>query len=646
MNAIYGFLGSGKWLRAEVVPAAVARMAGSGRPEGSRCVQHWLDDAAGVALARQRPSTPEIQDNGLQPLHSTCGRYVLVFSGEVYNQRELCKTAGLQDSSHVLELLPETSGDPGAVSFLASLAAHGIRRTVECVRGKFAFALWDRAGRTLTLGRDRVGEQSLYYGWQGNGADACFLFSSGLGAIMAHPVFSAEVNRGAVALYVRHDAVPAPHSIFRGIHKLPPGHFLTLRLGQREPHVEQYWSFPEVAEHGVADPWTADGSAAVDHLEALLKEVIAEQMPDGPAGAFLSGGIDSSAVAALMQAQSRAAVKTFAIGFQEDSYNEAAYAKAVAQHLGTDHVELYVTPSQARDVIPSLARIYGEPFADSSQIPTFFVARLAREHVSTVLTGDAGDELFGGYSRYFHTEKMWNRAAAIPRWLRSVAAPALVGMSRLNLGIWGQRAGQVASLLSARSIDEFYLDRMTHWNPEDLVLDATEPTSPLRGAPLPLVGLNPIQRLMALDAVTYLPDDCLVKVERAATSTDLQTCIPFLDPRVIRFAWQLPNNVRISKGIGKWPLREVLYRYVPKALVERPKMGFGVPLDVWLRGPLKDWAESLLDAQRLRQEGFFDPEPVRQRWTEHVTGRRNWQYHLWPLLIFQSWLDDLREHRN
>jgi asparagine synthase (glutamine-hydrolysing) len=549
-------------------------------------------------------------------------------------------------------------GHSDTETLLAGFTAWGVRATVQRCVGMFAFAVWDRAEQVLTLGRDRLGEKPLYYGWQGSGYGASFLFGSDLAALKAHPAFAASINRDALCLYMRHNCIPAPHTIYRGVHKLPPGHLSTVSLTRREPVLEPYWSLTAVAEAGVAQPFAGTDAQAVDALEALLKDAVRQQMvADVPLGAFLSGGIDSSTVVALMQAQASRPVKTFTIGFNEEGYNEAVHAKAVARHLGTDHTELYVSPQQALDVIPRLPQLYSEPFSDSSQIPTFLVSQLARQHVTVALSGDAGDELFAGYNRYVLTRNLWGKLSRLPRGLRAAGAASIRSMSpeawntllrsvqhllptSLRQANVGDKLHKGAGVLGAGSVDELYLGLVTHWEPAGLVLCGQEPSTHLRGNPLPLAGLDAVQRMMALDAITYLSDDILVKTDRAAMGVSLEGRVPFLDHRVVEFAWGLPQHMKLRDGVGKWALRQVLYRHVPKALVERPKMGFGVPIDSWLRGPLRDWAEDLLDESNLRQQGFLNPVPIRKKWADHLSGKRNWQYHLWDVLMFQAWLSE------
>ena len=613
---------------------------------------HWLDAASGIALGHRRLAVLDLSPAGAQPMQSASGRFVLVFNGEIYNHLDLRRE--MQNA----ETAPRWVGHSDTETLLAGFDRWGVHATLVRVVGMFAFAVWDQSERSLTLGRDRLGEKPLYYGWQGTGATATFLFASELKAMRAHPAFEASVDRDALCLFMRHLAVPGSRCIYRGVCKLPPGALLTVSRHAPTPSIQQYWSGSEAAQQGLAQPFLGTATQAVDALEALLTRAVGQQMmADVPLGAFLSGGVDSSTVVALMQAQSARPVKTFTIGFHEQGYDEAGHARAVARHLGTEHTELYVTAEQAMAVIPRLPVLYDEPFADSSQIPTFLVSQLARQHVTVSLSGDAGDELFGGYNRYHMTARLWHRLSALPLPLRRAAAWCLTRVPPRTwnrLADWsrasarwsnlGDKLHKGAGVLASRTVEDLYLGMVSSWdNPAALVIDASEPPTVLTGLRPDLAGLSDVERMMALDMLSYLPDDILTKVDRAAMGVSLETRVPFLDHRVVEFAWQLPLQYKLRYENGsytsKWALRQVLYRHVPKAMIERPKMGFGVPIDVWLRGPLRDWAEDLLNEARLKREGYLKPAPIRHKWGEHVSGRRNWQHQLWAVLMFQAWLE-------
>jgi len=576
---------------------------------------------------------------------SVSRRYVIVFNGEIYNHLDLRASLGHTASNW--------RGHSDTETLLAGFDTWGVMETVGKTIGMFAFAVWDSASRRLTLCRDRLGEKPLYYGWQGD----TFLFGSELKAFMVHPAFRAEINRDALTLLMRHNCISTPYSIYEGIHKLLPGSLLTVSLQDRNAPPQRYWDARQMVADGLAHPFKGTPDEAVDALDELLKDAVTKQMmADVPLGAFLSGGVDSSTVVALMQAQSSRPVKTFTIGSHDQGLDEAGHARAVAKHLGTDHTELYVTPQQALEVIPRLPTLYDEPFADSSQIPTFLVSQMTRQHVTVSLSGDAGDELFGGYNRYVLARQLWSKISRLPRgarvtlgrmivaispqgWSRllgPVQSSLPIGLAQANIG---DKLHKGADVMAARTPADLYRLLVSHWlQPAALVPGATEPATVLTEK-----GLQPqtdgyVHQMMALDLLTYLLDDILAKVDRAAMGVSLEARVPLLDHRVVEFAWSLPLDYKLRNGVGKWPLRQVLYRYVPKDLVERPKMGFAVPIDRWLRGPLREWADDLLGESGLRQEGYLDPAPIRRKWDEHVSGKRNWQYHLWDVLMFQAWL--------
>ncbi|MEI6146599.1 MAG: asparagine synthase (glutamine-hydrolyzing) [Methylococcales bacterium] len=610
----------------------------------------WCDKEAGIGLAHRRLAIVDLSPAGHQPMMSGSSRYMIVFNGEIYNH--LMLRADLKDTGHA----PVWRGHSDTETLLAGFDAWGIEATIIKSIGMFAFAVWDKQTRQLTLGRDRLGEKPLYYGWQGLGEQAVFLFGSELKALRCHPSFEKHINREALSLQLRYNAIPAPYSIYHGIAKLRPGCLLTISLKQREAKEHVYWSALQIAQSGAANLFTGNTQQAVDDLETLLKDAVKQQMmADVPLGAFLSGGIDSSLIVALMQVQSSKPVKTFTIGFHENGYNEAVHAKAVAEHLGTEHTELYVSSKQAMAVIPRLPSLYDEPFSDSSQIPTFLVSELAKQQVTVSLSGDAGDELFCGYNRYVMTADLWHKISLLPMPLRSLLAKGIISLSPetwnnltrfipishskrpINLG---DKLHKGANVLTSNNVDELYTHFISHWlDSPAIVIDGKLPNILMNELPN-LKSLTDVQRMMAQDIIMYLPDDILTKVDRAAMGVSLETRVPFLDHRVVEFSWQLPQSLKLRDGQSKWALRQVLYRHVPKALIDRPKMGFGVPIGVWLRGPLQDWAETLLDETRLRNEGFFHPAPIRKKWLEHLSGQRNWQYHLWDVLMFQAWLEE------
>jgi asparagine synthase (glutamine-hydrolysing) len=652
MCGFAGFLGGSGFLEPGSAEALLGRMNGAITHRGPDGDGAWVDPEARIALGHRRLAILDLSPAGAQPMASVTGRYVIIYNGELYNHLDL--RAELEAEGNA----PEWRGHSDTETFLAAVECWGFEKALKRSIGMFALALWDKRERHLILARDRVGEKPLYYGWHGEGANATFLFGSELKALARHPSFERDVDRGALSLFMRHNCVPAPYSIYRNIGKLMPGTFAMVSLDRREPVVETYWSLPEVAKAGVRNQLDCGPDEAIGELERLLNHAVGQQMiSDVPLGAFLSGGVDSSTIVALMQAQSSRPVKTFSIGNQAEAYDEARFAKEVARHLGTDHTELYVSHDDALAVIPRLPALYDEPFADSSQIPVFLVSQLARQQVTVALSGDAGDELFCGYNRYTATSAYWRSIARVPRPLRKLGARAIRGLSpaswdrigsalrpvlpkRAGALIAGDKLHKSAGILASRSVAEMYGGLVSHWtDPGAVVIDGEEPPSQLTGNAPDLTGLSDVERMMALDLLTYLPDDILVKVDRAAMAVSLETRVPFLDPRVIDFAWRLPFEFKLRDGQSKWALRQVLYRHVPRELIERPKQGFGIPIGAWLRGPLRDWAEALLDEKRLREEGYFRPDPIRAAWADHLSGRTTKEHHLWDVLMFQAWLE-------
>lgn len=652
MCGFVGFLGGLSSGGASGDEALLRRMSDPIAARGPDDAGYWFDSERRIGLGHRRLAIVDLSPAGHQPMASSSARFVIAFNGEIYNH--LLLRGELEGAGHV----PAWRGHSDTETLLAGFDAWGVQGTVERAVGMFAFAVWDRESHTLTLGRDRLGEKPLYYGWQGNDGASVFLFGSELKALRANPSFQNKISRDALSLQMHHSYIPEPYSIYEGIAKLPPGCLLSVSMRQREPKVVPYWSGARVAEQGVGSPFAGSAEEAVETLEVLLKDAVRQQMmADVPLGAFLSGGVDSSAVVALMQAQSDQPIKTFSIGFHEDGYNEAEHAKAVAKHLGTEHTELYVTSQQALDVIPRLPTLYDEPFSDSSQIPTFLVSQLARQHVTVALSGDAGDELFCGYTRYQAGANLWDKISAAPMPFRRVAAKGITSISpeawdrfavvargvlprAMRFGGLGDKLHKGAAVLASESFDTLYKGLVSHWrDPSELVVGGHMPPTLLTGHAPSLAGLSNVQRMMALDMLSYLPGDILAKVDRAAMGVSLETRVPFLDHRVVEFAWRLPQSLKLRDGQSKWVLRQVLYKHVPKSLIERPKMGFGVPIGDWLRGPLREWAEALLDPTRLQNEGFFHSASIRKKWDEHLSGQRNWQYHLWDVLMFQAWLE-------
>ncbi|MDO6462229.1 asparagine synthase (glutamine-hydrolyzing) [Granulosicoccaceae sp. 1_MG-2023] len=645
MCGISGYVDLSRSQSAEALTGRIRAMNAAMLHRGPDAGGEWVDAARGVALGHRRLSIIDLSPAGAQPMHSADERYVIVFNGEIYNFPKL--RAELEQSGMIA-----WRGHSDTEVLLAAIVRWGVHGALQRMEGMFAFALYDRAEQTLTLGRDRLGEKPLYYGQWG----AKLVFGSSLASFAENADIPLQLDRDSLALMMRHNYIPSPYSIYRDVAKLEPGCTATFTLGERDaidaPAIAPYWS----VEDDVLGARDAGGEATVDGLESLLNEVISQSMvSDVPVGAFLSGGVDSSLVTALMQANSASPVNTFSIGFTEDEFSEAEYAKQVAAHLGTHHTELYLSGQDALDVIPQLPLIYDEPFSDSSQIPTFLVSKMAREHVTVALSGDGGDELFCGYNRYLFGSQLRRRLKPLPPFARTLAGK---GLTLLSIDRWnslyalaarltgrktgykniGDKLHKAAEVIQVSNDRDLYRRLVSHWKqPGLLVPGAEEPPTALDTRFHELD--NFIELMMALDTVSYLPGDILVKVDRAAMFNSLETRVPFLNHRVLGYAWRMPLGNKLQGGNGKLPLKEILYKHVPRQLIDRPKMGFGIPLGNWLRNELRDWADNLLDPARLSEQGVFDSALVQQYWQAHLSGKSNYQYYLWDVLMFQAWFD-------
>jgi asparagine synthase (glutamine-hydrolysing) len=609
--------------------ARIGAMTHTLRHRGPDHGSTYVDAAHGVALGHRRLSVLDRSPAGHQPMVSACGRYVITSNSEIYNFELLRRQ--LEGRGHSFRGRSDTE------VLLAAVVEWGVWGALERCNGMFAFALWDRESNALHLARDRFGEKPLYYGWAGQS----FVFGSELNALRAHPSFVGEIDREALAIYLSTSCVPAPFTIYENVFKLLPGHALTVRGHGARPEPRSFWSPRAVAEHGAADRFRGSFEDAAEELDALIDDAVAMRMhADVGVGAFLSGGVDSSSVVAAMQRSRTTPVRTFAIGFADHELDEAAHAKAVAHHLGTDHTELYVTPRMALDVIERLPNLYDEPFADSSQIPTAVISTLARTQVTVALSGDGGDELFGGYPTFSQAEHVWHRMARVPRPLRHALAPVMRALPAAATRRWTSRPqfwSEMFPLDGPESVQATMLSPPASREP--VVIGASRPTLPVN-TPIARADLpSAMERVMYNKAVDYLPNDILAKVDRASMSVGLEVRAPLLDHRVFEFAARLPLEMKVRDGEGKRVLRAVLHRHVPSNLVDRPKQGFSIPLAHWLRTDFREWATPLLDPSRLRRDGFLRPRPIADRWTEHQSGEHNHARFLWNVLMFQAWLD-------
>ncbi len=657
MCGITGIFGN---LRKEEFDRSIHKMSAELTHRGPDDAGTWIDEENGIAFGHQRLSIIDLSSAGHQPMVSPCRRFVTIFNGEIYNHLELRDE--LNDAMNSMSW----HGHSDTETLVTAFSQWGIERTLEKLVGMFAIVVWDFQEKKLILVRDRFGEKPLYYGW----SNGVFLFGSELKALRKYKGFNNQIDRSVLSLYMQYMHIPAPYSIFKNVYKLEPGCVLEIDekglfqspkeapfapFNSQGVSIKQWYSLSDIAKSGQKNLIKDEGEAIELLEKTLLESVRSQLITDVPLGAFLSGGVDSSIIVSLMQQLSDHPVKTFTIGFEESAFNEAIYAKEVAKHLGTDHHELYVTANDAYKVIPSLPTLYDEPFADSSQIPTYLVSKLARQHVTVSLSGDAGDELFGGYNRYLWGDRIWNRIKWMPQSLRHTLG---VSIQKLPASAWdkvghslptkyrvasmGNKAHRIARHLeTVNSLDDMYFNLVTEgYRDENLVInDRLVLETKLNDSNIVLGISESEQRMMLWDSLTYLPDDILTKVDRAAMGVSLETRIPFLDHRVAELAWRLPLSMKIKNGEGKWPVRQVLYKYVPKELIERPKAGFAIPVGQWIRGPLREWADNLLDETRIKHDGYFNPQLVRQLWEQHLSGRYDWTSRLWAILMFQAWLD-------
>ena len=652
MCGIVGFLNLSNNYSDQQLGGIINEMSYSLKHRGPDDSGSWVDAQTGIALGHRRLTVLDLSKEGRQPMVSFKGRYSLIFNGEIYNFHQLRDELNKNNSSI------SWRGNSDTEVLLESIEFWGLETAVKKCIGMFAFALWDKEKKLLHLVRDRIGIKPLYYGWDKNH----FVFASELKPFRFYPDFERKIDQNSLALLLQYNFIPTPFSIYKNIYKLEPGTILTLdsqKYSKGIPSLVSYWSLDQVVEQGLLNPLKETESKIVEDLEKLLRDSVRLRMiSDVPLGAFLSGGIDSSLTVALMQDLADHPVQTFSIGFSESEYNEANEAKKIAQHLGTSHAELYVSSKQALDVVPKLPYLFDEPFADSSQIPMYLISEFTRKKVAVSLSGDGGDELFGGYNRYVWGNWAWSRIKKMPLWLRQLTANGIGCLSPLswdrifkNLdfilpGLYnvrnpGYKLQKFMELLEKNTPKDLYRVMISNWKePADLVKNVLQTPDLIKGGKLWERIPDFKHQMMYMDTLSCLPDDILTKVDRASMGVSLEVRVPLLDHRVLEYAWQIPIGINFQEGTNKRLLRKILYKYVPRNLIERPKMGFSIPLDEWLRGPMRDWAENLLSEERLLREGFLNPVPIRQKWKEHLSGKRNWQHSLWSVLMFQGWLEN------
>lgn len=607
----------------------------------------WSDPECHIVLGHRRLSIMDVSERGAQPMRSVSNRWVLAFNGEIYNHLQI--RAYLEDQS----IAPKWRGHSDTETLLAGFDALGLDKMLSLCVGMFSIVVWDSKSRELTMIRDRFGEKPLYYGWTGSGQNKCLLFGSDIFALKRHDSFDFEISRNALSQFVRYGYVGNEQSIFSGIKKVGAGSLVTISLKSSEDKITKYWSASDLFMKKPSEKFIGDFPDAVEAVHRQLSQTVQSQMlADVPLGSFLSGGVDSSLITALMQETSKSPINTFSIGFDDHAFNEANYAKAVADHLGTHHTELYVSSSDVRDIVPRMASVYSEPFADSSQLPSYLVSALAGEHVKVALSGDAGDEVFCGYNRYHIAKSVWPRLEKLPGKARSFIGSALLKTALFNWDRFsgltnqsrlGDKIYKVSQVIGSDDVKDLYQNLCSQWHdPDSVVLGTTGPSGFIFADISPEV-MDSVEYMMACDSLTYLPGDILVKVDRASMANSLETRTPFLDHRLVELAWSLPIGYKLRGGHTKAPLREILAYHVPRHLIERPKMGFAIPIGSWLRSELREWAEDLLREDRLISEGFFNPLPIRKIWNEHTQGKYNHEHKLWNILMFQSWLEEWRK---
>ena len=630
----------------------LSRMSDKITHRGPNDSGYWFSIDDKIGLAHRRLSILDISQAGAQPMHSNSNRYTIVYNGEIYNHLDIRK--------EILDFNKFNGwvGTSDTETLLKGFELWGIEKMLQKCTGMFAIAVWDKKDKCLNLARDRIGEKPLYYGWQGNS----FIFGSELKSFSSHPDFKKEINKDALYSLLRYYNISGKNTIFKNIYKLRPG--TILRIGQDKKHSErEYWSANKFILNNSLETKPKPDEVVIEEFRALFRTSVKNQMiSDVPLGAFLSGGIDSSLIVALMQEQSINPVKTFTIGFDEKGYNEADFAKKVAKHLGTEHTELYVSPTDAMNVIPKLPKIYDEPFSDTSQIPTYLVSELASKEVRVSLSGDGGDELFCGYNRYLMADKVFNKMSLIPKSIRHLLYRSL---KKVKPNKWDYLASKIefllpefarlnnlgdkfykgVGLLSSDSMVDLYLKLVTHWDePSKALSSGNDQLLTDYSNNEELSNFDNVRGMMLMDLITFLPDDLLVKIDRAAMAVSLETRAPFLDHNIVEYAFNLNQKFKVRNGNTKWILKEVLNKYLPKNTYDRPKMGFAVPIGKWLRGPLRDWADNLLNENRLKEEGYFNHKEIKLKWDQHISETHNWDYHLWDVLMFQAWLENLKSN--